>query len=172
MEWYNKLPHTCTVHQFGINLLRRILAADVERFYEQAISDVRHEVHSPFILNDNPNDLVAIHHWFKNDHIVPDAQHILELSHQTKIHSIALTDLADQIKDIAEASRRTSLWTEDLYTKGAKPQQLSHTAHGEINQIMMELDLHQTIIPSTPVTQTTERFKNVGQSLIPQQNLY
>ena len=126
MQWYTRLPHGCTIHQFGIDLLRRLLAADVERFYDQAIIDARNEIHPPYTIHSNPNNNIAINHWSQMTQIVPDMQHALELANRTEINAIALADLADRIKEIAESSRRTSEWTEQLYTEGANAQRRSH----------------------------------------------
>jgi hypothetical protein len=46
------------IEQFGLDLLRRILAADVERLYDAAIDNVRANQYGVIPKNENPMDLI------------------------------------------------------------------------------------------------------------------
>jgi hypothetical protein len=62
------LPGT-SIEQFGLDLLRRILAADVERLYDAAIDDVCANQYGVIPKNKNPMDLICMKYTHPLSHI-------------------------------------------------------------------------------------------------------
>ena len=77
------MPPGGAIEQLGFDLLRRILAADVERFYRHTTNDVRDHSYHPILPSRNPMDLMFLKHHHSPDTIVPDQNHVIDLINQT-----------------------------------------------------------------------------------------
>ena len=73
-----------SIEQFRLDLLWRTLAADVERFYETAIDDIRHNQYGVIPRTNNPMDQLFIKHSHHTMPIIPDRSHITELIDDTQ----------------------------------------------------------------------------------------
>ena len=67
--------------QLGIDLLQRILAANVEEYYDTALTEVEKDEWGPNLkMRTTPDDKkIVFSHEFKERHIVPDRHFALEI---------------------------------------------------------------------------------------------
>jgi hypothetical protein len=79
LEWNKPLCPGMSIEQFGLDLLRRILAADVKRLYDAAIEDVRANQYGVIPKNENPMDLICMKYTHPLTTIAPDKSHTIEL---------------------------------------------------------------------------------------------
>jgi hypothetical protein len=78
LEWNGILYPGNATEQLGLDLLRRIIAADVERYYVMATEDVKNNQYGKIPAKENPIDLLFFTHHHCPHQIVPDQHHILE----------------------------------------------------------------------------------------------
>ena len=131
-----------SIEQFGLDLLRRTLAADVERFYETAIDDIRHNQYGVIPRTNNLMDQLFVKHSHHAAPIIPDRSHITELIDDTQTLTRELTDHINNARAIIDTMKRTTKWTHNLYPNGTKPQRFS--ARTAFNMKHYITDIEQT----------------------------
>jgi hypothetical protein len=104
LEWNEPLCPGMSIEQFGLDLLRHILAADIERLYDAAIEDVRANQYGVIPKNNNPMDLICMKYTHPLTTIAPDRSHTIELINnvQDKTNDLAyyINKLSDLTKTI------------------------------------------------------------------------
>jgi hypothetical protein len=114
-----------SIEQFGLDLLRRILAADVERLYDAAIDDVRANQYGVIPKNENPMDLICMKYTHPLTMIAPDRSHTIELINNVQDKTNDLAYYINKLSDLTETIQWNTKWTKKVYLGGAKPQTLS-----------------------------------------------
>jgi hypothetical protein len=114
-----------SIEQFGLDLLRRILAADVERLYDTAIDDVRANQYGVIPKNKNPMDLICMKYTHPLTTIAPDKSHTIELINNVQDKMNDLAYYINKLSDLTETIQWNTKWTKKVYLRGAKPQMLS-----------------------------------------------
>jgi hypothetical protein len=79
LEWNEPLCPGTSIEQFGLDLLRRILATDIKRLYDVSIEDVRANQYGVIPKNKNPMDLIFLKYTHPLTMIAPDRSHTIEL---------------------------------------------------------------------------------------------
>jgi hypothetical protein len=125
LEWNEPLCPGTSIEQFGLDLLRRILAADVERLYDAAIDDVCANQYGVIPKNENPMDLICMKYTHPLTTIAPDRSHTIELINNVQDKTNDLAYYINKLSDLAETIQRNTKWTKKVYLGGAKPQTLS-----------------------------------------------
>jgi hypothetical protein len=125
LEWNEPLCPGTSIEQFGLDLLRRILAADVEHLYDAAIDDVRANQYGVIPKNENPMDLICMKYTHPLTTIAPDRSHTIELINNVQDKTNDLAYYINKLSDLAETIQRNTKWTKKVYLGGAKPQMLS-----------------------------------------------
>jgi hypothetical protein len=125
LEWNKLLCPGMSIEQFGLDLLRRILAADIERLYDAAIDDVRANQYGVIPKNKNPMDLICMKYTHPLTMIAPDRSHTIELINNVQDKTNDLAYYINKLSDLAETIQRNTKWTKKVYLGGAKPQTLS-----------------------------------------------
>jgi hypothetical protein len=97
LEWNKPLCPGTSIEQFGLDLLRRILAADVERLYDAAIDDVCANQYRVIPKNENPMDLIYMKYTHPLTIIAPD------------IHFAATTSIPPGTRPAVEQEREAIL---------------------------------------------------------------
>jgi hypothetical protein len=125
LEWNEPLCPGTSIEQFGLDLLRRILATDVERLYNAAIDDVRTNQYGVIPKNENPMDLIYMKYTHPLTIIAPDRSHTIELINNVQDKTNDLAYYINKLSDLAETIQRNTKWTKKVYLGGAKPQTLT-----------------------------------------------
>jgi hypothetical protein len=125
LEWNKPLCPGTSIEQFGLDLLRRILAADVECLYDAAIDDVRANQYGVIPKNENPMDLICMKYTHPLTTITPDRSHTIELINNVQDKTNDLAYYINKLSDLAETIQQNTKWTKKVYLGGAKPQTLS-----------------------------------------------
>jgi hypothetical protein len=125
LEWNEPLCPGTSIEQFGLDLLRHILAADVERLYDAAIDDVRANQYGVIPKNENPMDLIYMKYTHPLTTIAPDRSHTIELINNVQDKTNDLAYYINKLNDLAETIQRNTKWTKKVYLGGARPQTLS-----------------------------------------------
>jgi hypothetical protein len=130
-KWSNKLSlaqfaHNARTHEaIRLDLLRRILAADVERLYDAAIDDVCANQYGVIPKNENPMDLICMKYTHPLTTIAPDRSHTIELINNVQDKTNDLAYYINKLSNLTETIQRNTKWTKKVYLGGAKPQTLS-----------------------------------------------
>jgi hypothetical protein len=125
LEWNEPLCPGTSIEQFGLDLLRRILAADVECLYDAAIDDVRANQYGVIPKNENPMDLIYMKYTHPLTTIAPDRSHTIELINNVQDKTNDLAYYINKLSNLAETIQRNTKWTKKVYLGGAKPQTLT-----------------------------------------------
>jgi hypothetical protein len=125
LEWNEPLCPGTSIKQFGLDLLRRILAADVEHLYDAAIDDVRANQYGVIPKNENPMDLICMKYTHPLTTIAPDRSHTIELINNVQDKTNDLAYYINKLSNLAETIQRNTKWTKKVYLGGARPQTLS-----------------------------------------------
>jgi hypothetical protein len=125
LEWNEPLCPGTSIKQFGLDLLRRILAADVEHLYDAAIDDVRANQYGVIPKNENPMDLICMKYTHLLTTIAPDRSHTIELINNVQDKTNDLAYYINKLSDLTKTIQRNTKWTKKVYLGGAKPQTLS-----------------------------------------------
>src|SRR6266550_8877448 len=78
LQWNAPIIPAGSLDQFGFDLIQRILSADVEQFYLDAISNIRKGEYGLVPNEGNPYRLIVIPFSFQHNLCVPDSCHALE----------------------------------------------------------------------------------------------
>jgi hypothetical protein len=140
LEWNEPLCPGTSIEQFGLDLLRRILAADVERLYDAAIDDVRANQYGVIPKNENPMDLICMKYTHPLTTITPDRSHTIELINNVQDKTNDLAYYINKLSDLAETIQRNTKWTKKVYPRGAKPQTLSGEAIFNIEHFIADVE--------------------------------
>jgi hypothetical protein len=154
LEWNEPLCPGTSIKQFGLDLLRRILAADVERLYDAAIDDVRANQYGVIPKNENPMDLIYMKYTHLLTTIAPDKSHTIELINNVQDKTNDLAYYINKLSDLAETIQRNTKWTKKVYLGGAKPQTLTGEVIFNIEHFIadVENDYHGDCMPPIPAT--------------------
>jgi hypothetical protein len=125
LEWNKPLCPGTSIEQFGLDLLRRIPAADVERLYDAAIEDVHANQYGVIPKNENPMDLICMKYTHPLTMIAPDRSHTIELINNIQDKTNDLAYYINKLSDLTETIQWNTKWTKKVYLGGAKPQTLS-----------------------------------------------
>jgi hypothetical protein len=125
LEWNKPLCPGTSIEQFGLDLLRCILAADVEHLYDAAIDDICANQYGVIPKNENPMDLICMKYTHPLTMIAPDRSHTIELINNVQDKTNDLAYYINKLSDLTETIQRNTKWTKKVYLRGAKPQTLS-----------------------------------------------
>src|SRR6266550_9428522 len=170
LQWNAPIIPAGSLDQFGFDLIQQILSADVERFYLDAISDVRKGEYGLVPNEGNPYRLVAIPFSFQQNLCVPDNCHALEQIDFARDIISGIADLNKRIKGSTDSITKSIGWTTKIYPNGAKKQKFSDDNMKQIIETITELDLHQQILPRTPVAFRSNKIKGKGPMLSSQRS--
>src|SRR6266550_23955 len=172
LQWNAPIIPAGSLDQFGFDLMQRILSADVERFYLDAISDVRKGEYGLVPNEGNPYLLIAIPFSFQHNLCVPDSCHALEQIDFARDIISGIEDLNKRIKGSTDSITKSIGWTTKIYLNGAKKQKFSDDNMKQIIETITALDLHQQILPRTPIAFRNDRIKGKGPALSSQRQTY
>jgi hypothetical protein len=102
LEWNEPLCPGTSIEQFGLDLLHRILAADIERLYDAAIEDVRANQYGVIPKNKNPMDLICLKYTHLLTTIAPDRSHTIELINNVQDKTNDLAYYINKLSDLTE----------------------------------------------------------------------
>jgi hypothetical protein len=111
LEWNEPLCPGTSIEQFGLDLLRHILAADVERLYDASIDDVRANQYGVIPKNENPMDLIYMKYTHPLTIIAPDRSHTIELINNIQDKTNDLAYYINKLSDLAKTIQRNTKWT-------------------------------------------------------------
>ena len=77
LEWFEQILPGNSIEQLGLDIVRRLITADIERYYQIMIQE--REDYGELPRSDNPMDLLFLKHLHPLTTIMPDHSHITEL---------------------------------------------------------------------------------------------
>jgi hypothetical protein len=140
LEWNEPLYPGTSIKQFGLDLLRHILAADIKRLYDVAIEDICANRYGVIPKNENPMDLIILKHTHPVTMIVPDRSHTIELVKNVQDKTNDLAYYIDKLSDLTDTIQWNTKWTKKVYLEGAKPQTLSGEVIFNIKHFIAEVE--------------------------------
>jgi hypothetical protein len=120
LEWTSPVFAGSNVEQFAFDLMRRLLAADVERFYEDAIEDVRQDNYGVIPEHNNEMNLILFNHSHPSTMITPNKGHVMEMIDIANDKATELEQLANKLTDESRRLKRLTNWVKNSYPNGTK----------------------------------------------------
>ena len=119
LEWFEQIFPGNSIEQLGLDILRRLITADIEQFYQIAIQD--QEQYGEIPQSNNPMDLLFLKHLHPLTTIMLDHSHVTELLDETHKKTQDLSFLIDQAHTLTVRMKLATNWTTRLYQNGAEP---------------------------------------------------
>ena len=121
MEWQSDIHPGSSIEQLGFDVLRQLLAADVERFYKEAIEDVHRNDYGIIPEKEGSMNAIFLNHNHPVTTIAPGKQYaneIADLAHDKakKLNSLC-EDLIAESKKLIKATK----WAQKTYPHGPRP---------------------------------------------------
>ena len=139
-EWNAILYPGSATEQLGLDILRRIIAADVERYYIMAMEDVKNNQYGVIPAKENPADLLFYMHTYRLNTIVPDQSHILEYFKDTRERIQQVTFLVDQILALSGQIKETTDWTTKVYPEGTDLMNINSGQRVHLNRFITNIE--------------------------------
>ena len=132
LEWIKQILPGNSIEQLGLDILCRLITADIERFYQITIQE--REQYGEIPRSNNPMDLLFLKHLHPLTTIMPDHSHIMELLDEMHKKTQDLSFLIDQAHALTIRMKLVTNWTTRLYQNGAElvnftTEQSSHVDH-------------------------------------------
>ena len=148
MEWESDIHPGSSIEQLGFDVLRRLIAADVERFYKDAIEDVHRNDYGVMPEKEASANAMFLNHSHPVTTIAPGKQYankIADLAHDKakKLNSLC-EDLITESKKLVKATK----WAQKTYPHGPKPFQQSTKTRDLIAEVLDEVDNLSTYFPT------------------------
>jgi hypothetical protein len=140
LEWNELLCPGTSIEQFGLDLLCRILAADIKRLYDASIEDIHANQYGVIPKNKNPMDLIFLKYTHPLTMIAPDRSHTIELVNNVQDKMNNLTYYINKLSNLTDTIQRNAKWTKKVYLGGAKPQTLSGEVIFNIKHFIAEIE--------------------------------
>ena len=106
--------------QLGIDLLQRILAANVEEYYKAALTDVEKDTWGLNLKTRESDTKIVFLHEFKECFIVPDGHFALEIVSKAHATAAEITELSKKVLQSVTTLMKEARWMNKLYTKGVR----------------------------------------------------
>ena len=119
LEWFEQILPGNSIEQLGLDIVCRLITADIEWYYQIAIQE--RENYGELLRSDNPMNLLFLKHLHLLTTIMPDHSHITELLDDTHRKTQDLTFLIDQAHALSVRMKLATNWTTRLIQKGAGP---------------------------------------------------
>ena len=94
LEWFEQILPGNSIEQLGLDILCRLITADIEQFYQIAIQEC--EQYGEILRSNNLMDLLFLKHLHPLTTIMPDHSHVTELLDDTHRKTQDLSFLIDQ----------------------------------------------------------------------------
>ena len=119
LEWFEQILPGNSIEQLILDIVRRLITANIEQYYQIAIQE--REDYGELPQSDNPMDLLFLKHLHPLTTIMPDHSHITELLDEMHRQTQDLSFLIDQAHALSVRMKLATDWTTRLYQKGAGP---------------------------------------------------
>ena len=128
--------------QLGIDLLQRILAANVEEYYDAALTEVEKDSWGPNLKMRATPDAkkIVFFHEFKEHYIVPDGHFALEIVSKAHATAAEITKLSKKVLQSATTLTKEARWTNKLYTEGVRFDYSDTSLLRRINLLITDID--------------------------------
>ena len=94
LKWFKQILPGNSIKQLGLDILSRLIIADIEQFYQIAIQE--REQYGEIPRSNNLMDLLFLKHLHLLTTIMPDHSHVMELLNKTHRKTQDLSFLIDQ----------------------------------------------------------------------------
>ena len=148
MEWESNIHPGSSIEQLGFDVLRRLIAADVERFYKDAIEDVHRNDYGVIPEKEASVNAMFLNHSHPVTTIAPRKQYANEIADLAHDKAKKLNSLCENL--IAESKKliKATKWAQKTYPHGPKPFQHPTETKDLIADALNEVDNLSTYFPT------------------------
>ena len=130
------------LNQLGIDLLQRILAANMEEYYNAVLTDVEKDSWGPNLkMRETPDaKKIVFLHEFKECFIVPDGHFTLEIVSKAHATATESTELSKKVLQSITTLTKEARWMNKLYTEGVRFDYSNMSLLRRIDSLITEID--------------------------------
>ena len=151
MVWKPPIQPGGNLDQFAVDLIRRMLSADIERYLVPIIETLQ-KGQRPILPapHNNPRDFIFRQHEEHNDSVVPDRRHSDEFVKNVNKDTDEIRRLVTDVSDVLDRIQGNAEWITDGQRDGYPGKFFSHEETEVLNTAISDLDLHHYITPVEP----------------------
>ena len=138
LEWFEQILPGNSIEQLGLDIVRRLITTNIERYYQIAIQE--RENYGELPRSDNPMDLLFLKHLHPLTTIMPDHSHVTELLDETHSRTQDLTFLINQAHALCVRMKLVTDWTTRLYQKGAGPVNFNTEQASQVEHLLGHIE--------------------------------
>ena len=128
--------------QLGLDLLEQILAANMEKYYGDALTDIGQDTWGPSYKRRDPNIKIILSHQFKEHHVISDGHYALEIVSKAHETAAEVTELSKKVLKSVTTLTREARWTDKLYSDGERFNYSDMPLLCCIDMLITEIDMH------------------------------
>ena len=121
MEWESDIHPGSSIEQLGFDVLRRLIAADIERFYKDAIEDVHRNDYGVIPEREGTANAMFLNHSHPVTTIAPGKQYANEIADLTHDKAKKLNSLCEDLMAESKKLIKATKWAQKTYPHGPKP---------------------------------------------------
>ena len=115
MEWQSDVYPGSSIEQLGFDVLRRLIAADVERFYKDAINDVYQNNYRVIPEKEGSTNAIFLNHSHPVTTITPRRQYANEIADLAHDKAKELNSLCDKLLSESRKLLKATRWAQKVY---------------------------------------------------------
>jgi hypothetical protein len=151
LVWRTPVQPGGNLDQLAIDLIRRMLSADIERYLVPAIQSLqKRESRIQLPPHANPRDFIFRKHEEVNDSIIPDRRHSDQFIKDTTKDTDDIRALTSKISDLLDRIQGNAEWITDGQRDGYPGKFFTHEETEIMNTAISDLDLHHYVTPLQP----------------------
>ena len=148
MEWESDIYPGSSIEQLGFDVLRRLIAADIERFYKDAIEDVHRNDYGAIPEREGSANAMFLNHSHPVTTIAPGKQYANEIADLTHDKAKKLNSLCEDLMAESKKLIKATKWAQKTYPHGPKPFTHSTETRDLIADALSEVDNLSTYFPT------------------------
>ena len=151
MVWRTPIQPGGNLDQFAVDLIRRMLSANIEQYLVPVIETLQKGgPRTEIPLHTNLRDFVFRKHKEVNDSVVPDWCHSNQFVKDVNKDTDEIRQLTTTISDLLDRIQGNAEWITDGQRDGYPGKFFTHKETETMNTAISDLDLHHYITPVPP----------------------
>ena len=148
MEWQSDIHPGSSIEQLGFDVLRRLITADVERFYKDAIEDVHRNDYSVMPEKESSMNAIFLNHNHPVTTVTPGRQYANEIADLAYDKAKKLNSLCEDLMTESKKLIKATKWAQKTYPHGPKPFQQTTVTQDLLADALQEVDNLTTYFPT------------------------
>ena len=147
MEWQSDIYPGSSIEQLGFDVLRQLIAADIEQFYKDATNNVHQNNYGVIPEKESSTNTIFLNHSHPVTTIAPGKQYTNEIADLSHDKAKEINSLCDQLMSKSRKLLNATRWAQKTYPHRPKPFQHSTAMKDLLAEALEEVDNLATYFP-------------------------